>query len=98
LSFLPNRINVDQELKRIVLEAYNNMYTSYLEDCIFQYANLSAIEIIMHLNQTYGFINPMQLEDNNNTMTAPISFQDTIENFFKQIEDGACYTNAGMQL
>jgi hypothetical protein len=27
-----NRINVDQALKRIILEAYDNMYTSQLED------------------------------------------------------------------
>jgi hypothetical protein len=27
-----NRINVDQTLKKLILEAYNNMYTSQLED------------------------------------------------------------------
>jgi hypothetical protein len=30
-------------------------------------------------------------------MTAPINFQDPIETFFKQIEDGVRYANAGMQ-
>jgi hypothetical protein len=37
-----NIINVDQALKRIILEAYNNMYTSQLEDYFLQYANRSA--------------------------------------------------------
>jgi hypothetical protein len=27
-----NRINLDQALKRLILEAYDNMYTSQLED------------------------------------------------------------------
>jgi hypothetical protein len=34
-----NRINVDQALKKIILEAYDNMYTSQLEDYLLQYAN-----------------------------------------------------------
>jgi hypothetical protein len=37
------------------------MYTSQLEDYLLQYANRSALEILMHLKQTYGFINPSNL-------------------------------------
>jgi hypothetical protein len=92
-----NRINVDQALKKLILEAYANMYTSQLEDYLLQYANRSALEIILHLKQTYGFIKPRQLADNHNKMTAPVNFQDPIETFFKQIEDGVQYANAGMQ-
>jgi hypothetical protein len=44
-----NRINVDQAPKRIILEAYNNMYTSQLEDYLLHYANSSVLEILMHL-------------------------------------------------
>jgi hypothetical protein len=51
----------------------------------------------MHLKQTYGFINPTQLDDNYNKMTAHINFQDPIETLFKQTEDGVRYANAGMQ-
>jgi hypothetical protein len=61
------------------------MHTSQLEDYLLQCANLSALEISMHLKHTYGFINPTQLADNYNRMTAPINFQDPIETFFKQI-------------
>jgi hypothetical protein len=53
-----NIINVDQALKIIILEAYDNMYTSQLEDCPLQYANRSALNIVIHFKQTYGFINP----------------------------------------
>jgi hypothetical protein len=56
-----NIINVDQALKKLILEAYDNMYTSHLEYYLLQYANRSALEILMHLKQTYGFINPTQL-------------------------------------
>jgi hypothetical protein len=80
-----NIINVDQALKIIILEAYKNMYTSQLEDYLLQYANRSALEILMHLMQTYGFINPTQLADNYNKIMAPINFQDPIETMFKQI-------------
>jgi hypothetical protein len=92
-----NRINVDQALKKLILEAYDNMYTSQLEDYLLQYANRSALEFLMHLKQTYGFIIPTQLAENHNKMTAPINFQDPIETLFKQIEDGARYANAGAQ-
>jgi hypothetical protein len=83
--------------KKIILEAYDNMYTSQLEDYLLQYAKRSALEILMHLKQTYGFINPTQLAENYNKMTAPINFQDPIETLFKQIEDGVRNTNDGAQ-
>jgi hypothetical protein len=92
-----NIINVDQALKKLILEAYDNMYTSQLEAFLLQYDNGSALEILMHLKQTYGFINPTQLAENYDKMTAPINFQDPNETLFKQIEDGVRYYNAGMQ-
>jgi hypothetical protein len=92
-----NRINVDQALKKLNLEAYDNMYTSQIEDYLLQYANRSALEILMHLKQTYGFINPTQLDNNYNKITAPINLQDPIETLFKQIEGGVRYANAGAQ-
>jgi hypothetical protein len=48
-----NRINVDQALKKLILEAYDHMYTPQLEDYLLQYANRSALEILMHFKQTY---------------------------------------------
>jgi hypothetical protein len=83
--------------KKLILEAYENIYTSQLEDCLLQYVNRSALEILMHLKQTYGFINPTQLAENYNKMNAPINFQDPIETLFKQIEDGVRYANAVAQ-
>jgi hypothetical protein len=92
-----NRINVDQALMRIMLEVYANMYTSQLEYYLLQYENSSAIEVLVHLKQTYGVINPTQLATKYNNMTAPSNFQDPIETPFKQIEDGVHYANTGMQ-
>jgi uncharacterized protein YlbG (UPF0298 family) len=74
-----NMVNVDQALKRIILEAYGKIYTSQLEDYLLNYANCSALEVLMHLKQTYGFINPTQPSENYNKMTAPINFQAPIE-------------------
>jgi hypothetical protein len=51
----------------------------------------------MHLKQTYGFINPTQLTENYNKMSAPINFQDPIETLFKQLEYWVRYANAGTQ-
>jgi hypothetical protein len=51
----------------------------------------------MYLKQTYGFINPTQLAENYNKMTAPINFKDPIETLFKQIEDGVRYASASAQ-
>jgi hypothetical protein len=44
-----NRINVDQALNKLVLEAYDNMYTSQLKYYLLQYSNCSSLEIFMHL-------------------------------------------------
>jgi hypothetical protein len=38
-----DRINVDQALKRIISEAYNNIYIYQLEDYLLQYVNRSAL-------------------------------------------------------
>jgi hypothetical protein len=92
-----NRISVDQALKKLILEAYDNMHTSQLEDYLLQYANFSVLEILIPLKQTYGFINPTQLAENYNKMKVPINSQDQIETLFKQIEDGVRCANAGMQ-
>jgi hypothetical protein len=46
-----SRINVEQALKRLSIEAYDNMYTSQLEDYLLQYAKRSALEILMHLKK-----------------------------------------------
>jgi hypothetical protein len=43
----------------------------------------------MHLKQTYGFINPTQLAENYNKMTAPLNFQDPIETLFKKLRIGS---------
>jgi hypothetical protein len=61
------------------------MYTSQLEDYLLQYANRLALEILIHLKQAYGFINPPQLAENYNKMMAPINFQDPINTLFKHI-------------
>jgi hypothetical protein len=66
LRIYTNIINVDQALNRFIIEAYSNMYTSQLEDYLLQYSNRSSPEILMHLKQTYGFINATQLEENYN--------------------------------
>jgi hypothetical protein len=78
-----NRIDVDQALKKLILEAYANMYTSQLEYYLFQYTNLSALDILMQLIYIYGFINPTQLAEKYNKIMAPINFQDPIETLFK---------------
>jgi hypothetical protein len=92
-----NIINVDQALKRLILEAYDNMLTSQLEDYLLQYEKRSSLEILIHFKHTYSFINPTQLDGNYNKMMAPINFQDPIETLFKKIVDGVRYANACMQ-
>jgi hypothetical protein len=38
-----NIINVDQALKQLILEAYDNLYTSQLEDYLLQYCTILCI-------------------------------------------------------
>jgi hypothetical protein len=53
-----NHINLDQALKCIILEEYDNMYASLLEDYLLQYANRSELEILMHLKTAIWFHQP----------------------------------------
>jgi hypothetical protein len=46
------RVGVEQVLKSLLLEAYNHMYTSQLEDYLVQYTNHSALEILVYLKST----------------------------------------------
>jgi hypothetical protein len=66
-----NSNNVDQPLERIILEAYDNMYTSQFKDYLRQYESRSALEILMHLIQTYAFINPTPQDDGHNQLSRP---------------------------
>jgi hypothetical protein len=93
----PNHVNVEKTLKRIILEAYDNMYTSQLEDYLLKNVSWSPLEILVPLSFTYAFISHTKLADNCNKMTAPTSFQDPIETLFTQIEYGVWYANAIMQ-
>jgi hypothetical protein len=94
-----NRINVEQALKRIILEAYYNimMYASQLKYYLLQYANHSELKMLMHLKTTYCIINPTQLAENYNKMTAPINFPDPIETLLKHICGTNRYANDRMQ-
>jgi hypothetical protein len=71
---------VDQALKHIILEACDNMYTSQLEG--YPPTTCQSPGTQMHLKQIYAFINPTQLAEKYNKMTAPINFQDPIETLF----------------
>jgi hypothetical protein len=63
-----------------------------------EYAAISASPWVETFNtNAITIINPTQLAENYNKMTAPINFQDPIEKLFKKIEDGVRYANAGMQ-
>jgi hypothetical protein len=80
-----NLDNVEQALKRIILEAFDNMNTSQLENYLLQYANRPVLEMFLHLCTTYFFINPTQIVDNYNKMKATISLQELIQMLLKKL-------------
>ena len=49
------------------------MYYKILEDAEEGYANLHLIDLLEHMDDTYGAITPDDLEENENNMNAPWS-------------------------
>jgi hypothetical protein len=59
------------------------------------YANVSVLDLLLHLGATYGHITPAELASNCNPMITPYDMQDPVETLFYQIDKGVHLAEAG---
>ena len=86
---------VDKALKQQLLGCVNDMFVRALRNRHIGYTNITTLEILTHLYNTYAQIKPSDLDANYKRMKAPYDVNLHIETFFDQIEDAVKFAVAG---
>jgi hypothetical protein len=81
-------------LKKQIISVFEPMYLEILNDNMMGYANISAIDMLDHLFETYGNITSVDLEINFEHMCRAWDPQQPVETLFKQFQDCADYSDA----
>jgi hypothetical protein len=87
--------SVQQALKKKIISVFEPMYLDILNDNMVGYVSISARGMLDHLFETYGNITAVDLEINFEHMRRAWDPQQPVETLFKQIKDGADYSEAG---
>jgi hypothetical protein len=76
--------NVDQEIKKMILEDFDDEYLNALSDEVVGYANCTSLDLLTHLLTFYAMI-------------APYDPNQPIETLFQQIQEARAFAVAGGQ-
>jgi hypothetical protein len=75
--------SVQQALKKQIISVFDPMYLYILNDNMVGYVNISAIDMLDHLFETYGNITVVNLEINFEHMRRAWDPQQPVESLFK---------------
>jgi hypothetical protein len=89
--------NVDQAIKKLIIESFENAYLNALSDEIVGYANCMSLQLLTHLLTYYAMIAPTELTQNYERLNAPYYPNQPIETLFQQIQDARAFAVAGGQ-
>jgi hypothetical protein len=89
--------NVDQAIKNLIIESFNDAYLNALSDEIVGYANCTSLQLLTHLLTYYAMIAPTELTQNYERLNTPYDPNQPIETIFQQIQDARALTVAGGQ-
>jgi hypothetical protein len=84
--------SVQQALKKQLIGVFEPIYLEILKYNMVVYANISAIDMLDHLFDTYGNSTAVYLEINFEHMRRTRDPQQPVESLFKQIQDCADYS------
>jgi hypothetical protein len=79
--------NVDQAIKKLIIESFDDAYINALSDEIVGDANCTALQLLTHLLTYYAMIAPTSLTQNYERLNAPYDPNQPIETLFQQIQD-----------
>jgi hypothetical protein len=79
--------NVDQAIKKLIIEAFDDAYLNALSDEVVGYANFTSLDILTHLLTYYTMIAPTELMQNYERLNTPYDPKQPIETLFQQIQD-----------
>jgi hypothetical protein len=89
--------NVDQAIKQLIIESFDDAYLNALLDKIMGYANFTSLQLLTHLLTYYAMIAPTELTQNYERLNAPYDTNQPIEMLFQRIQDARAFAVAGGQ-
>jgi hypothetical protein len=89
--------NVDQAIKKLIIESFDDAYLNALSDEIVGYANCTSLQLHTHLLTYYAMIAPTKLTQNYERLNAPYDPTQPIEMLFQKIQDARTFAVAGGQ-
>jgi hypothetical protein len=79
--------NVDQAIKKLIIESFDDTYLNALSDEIVGYANCTPLQLLTHLLTYYAMLAPTELTQNYGRLNAPYGPNLPVESLFQQIQD-----------
>jgi hypothetical protein len=89
--------NVDQAIKKLIIESFDDAYLNALSDKIVGYANCTSLQLITHLLTHYAMIAPTEFTQNYERLNTPYDPSQPSETLFQQIQDARAFAVAGGQ-
>jgi hypothetical protein len=89
--------NVDQAIKKLIIESFDDAYLNALSDEIVGYANCTSLQLLTHLLSYYAMIAPTELTQNYERLNTRYDPNLPIEMLFEQIQDARAFAVAGGQ-
>jgi hypothetical protein len=89
--------NVDQAIKKLIIESFDNAYLNALSDEIVGYANGTSLQLLTRLLTYYAMIAPTELTQNYERLNTRYDPNQPIETLFQQIQDARAFAVAGGQ-
>jgi hypothetical protein len=89
--------NVNQAIKKIIIESFDDAYLNALSDELVGYANCTSLQLLTHLLTYYTMIAPTELTQNYERLNTPYDPNLPIEMLFQKIQDARAFAVAGGQ-
>jgi hypothetical protein len=89
--------NVDQVIKKLIIESFDDVYLNALSDEIVGYKNCTSLQLLTHLLTYYAMIAPTELTKNYEHLNTPYDPNQPIETLFQQIQDARAFAVSGGQ-
>jgi hypothetical protein len=89
--------NVEQDIKRLIIESFDDAYLDALSDEIVGYANCMSLQLLTHLLTYYAMIAPTEITQNYERLNAPYDPNQSLETLFQQIQDARAFVVASGQ-
>jgi hypothetical protein len=89
--------NVDQAIKKLIVESFDNAFHNALSVKIVGYANCTSLQLLTQLLTYYAMIAPTELTQNYEHLNTTYYPNQPIETLFQQIQDARAFVVAGGQ-